>query len=168
MLRFFDAAFLVALYRIFEHELAIRHFFQQHAAIPMRASTLRHHAFIATVMVLAVRCLQAQQPPNLHLGDVDDDGVITVRDIALVVEHVKGSTPLDVHHAVLADVTKDGAVNQADVDELIKEVLETPQPGKSPVFHRALHLTGGGRGGCIGEPQDHRAFHRPTRPQRLA
>lgn len=73
------------------------------------------------------------QSPNLHLGDVDDDGVITVRDIALVVEHLKGSTPLDAQHAVLADVTKDGAVNQADVDELIKEVLETRTPETLPL-----------------------------------
>ena len=77
--------------------------------------------------------LHAQQPPNLHLGDVDDDGVITVRDIALVVEHVKETTPLDAYHAVLADVTRDGAVNQADVDELIKEVLETRTPETLPL-----------------------------------
>lgn len=70
---------------------------------------------------------------NLHLGDVDDDGVVTVRDIALVVEHVTETTPLDVHHSVLADVTKDGAVNQADVDELIKEVLETRTPENLPL-----------------------------------
>jgi hypothetical protein len=70
---------------------------------------------------------------NLHLGDVDDDGIVTVRDIALVVEHVKGTAPLDAQHAVLADVTKDSAVNQADVDELIKEVLETRTPENLPL-----------------------------------
>lgn len=70
---------------------------------------------------------------NLHLGDVDDDAVVTVRDVALVIEHVKGASPLDEHHAVLADVTKDGAVNQADVDELIKEVLETRTPEALPL-----------------------------------
>jgi hypothetical protein len=84
-------------------------------------------------MSLGTLSLHAQQSPNLHLGDVDDDGVITVRDIALVVEHVKGTTALDAHHAVLADVTKDGAVNQADVDELIKEVLETRTPENLPL-----------------------------------
>lgn len=98
---------------------------------PVRSFLQRPHAFVAIAM-LAALSLHAQSP-NLHLGDVDDDGVTTVRDIVLVVEHVKGTTPLDAHHAVLADVTKDGAVNQADVDELIKEVLETRTPENLPL-----------------------------------
>ena len=98
--------------------------------MPMLFSNLRP-VFAATLAALAPFSLLAQA--NLHLGDVDDDGVITVRDIALVVEHVKETTPLDAHHAVLADVTKDGAVNQADVDEFIKEVLETRTPENLPL-----------------------------------
>lgn len=94
-------------------------------------TSLRH--LCAFCLALAAASLLHAQSPNLHLGDVDDDGVITVRDIALVVEHLKGSTPLDAPHAVLADVTKDGAVNQADVDELIKEVLETRTPETLPL-----------------------------------
>ncbi len=87
----------------------------------------------SSALLLCGTFVSAQPTPNLHLGDVDDDGVITVRDIALVVEHMKGTTPLNAHHAVLADVTKDGAVNQADVDELIKEVLETRTPENLPL-----------------------------------
>ena len=69
---------------------------------------------VALATILTAVSVHAQ-PANLHLGDVDDDSVITVRDIALVVEHLKGTTPLDAPHAVLADVTKDGAVNHYSV-----------------------------------------------------
>ncbi|MBL9181072.1 MAG: Ig-like domain-containing protein [Verrucomicrobiaceae bacterium] len=96
----------------------------------LKSCVFRH--FLILALSLWASSLHAQSP-NIHLGDVDDDGVITVRDIALIVEHVKGTVPLDEHHAVLADVTKDGAVNQADVDELIKEVLETRTPENLPL-----------------------------------
>lgn len=65
---------------------------------------------------------------NIHLGDLDDDGVIQVTDLALLMEHIKGTGALDEHHTVLADVTKDGAVNQADADEMVKEILQTRTP----------------------------------------
>ncbi len=56
---------------------------------------------------------------NLHLGDLDDDGTVTVRDLALLNDHISGTPsllaspgPFDASHAVLADMNKDGAMYQ--------------------------------------------------------
>lgn len=77
---------------------------------------------------------------NLHIGDLDDDGVVTVRDLALLNDHISETPsilsnpgPFDAKHAVLADLNKDGAVNSADREELIKEILHTRNPEQLPL-----------------------------------
>lgn len=62
---------------------------------------------------------------NLHLGDIDDDDIVTVEDLTLLNDHISGTPslfaspgPFDASHAVLADMKKDGAINSADRDEL--------------------------------------------------
>lgn len=77
---------------------------------------------------------------NLHLGDLDDDGVATVRDLALLNDHISETPsnlaepgPFDAQHAVLADMNKDGAVNAGDRDELIREILQSRNPEQLPL-----------------------------------
>ncbi len=70
---------------------------------------------------------------NLVLGDLDGDGVATVRDIAIVAGHFSGTGSLSEAQKQLADVNKDGAVNDADMDELVKEILGTRNPETLPL-----------------------------------
>ena len=90
----------------------------------------------------SVLCLLATNAAaqNLHLGDLDDDGVVTVRDLALLNDHISGTPsllaspgPFDTPHAVLADMNKDGAINSADRDELIKDILQSRNPEQFPL-----------------------------------
>jgi hypothetical protein len=67
-----------------------------------------------------------------QLGDLDNDGVATARDLVLLRGHLTGAAPLPPEKAVLADINGDGAVNQADVDELIREILQTREPEMLP------------------------------------
>ena len=79
---------------------------------------------------------------NLKCGGVNDDATVTVRDSARVVERLQGTTPLDAAHAVLADATKDGAINQADVDEIIKGVGRCLWPAEGGVPPPSLSRIG--------------------------
>lgn len=68
-----------------------------------------------------------------QLGDLDGDGVATVRDLVLLRGHMNKTQPLSEEKAVLADLNKDGFVNQSDVDELVKEILQTRTPETLPL-----------------------------------
>lgn len=67
------------------------------------------------------------------LGDLDNDSVATVRDIAIVAGHFSGTGTLTEVQKQIADVNKDGAVNDADMDELVKEILGTRNPETLPL-----------------------------------
>lgn len=75
--------------------------------------------------------LRAQQAPTL--GDLDGDGVATVRDIAVIAGHFSGTTHLSEMQRQYADVNKDGAINDSDMDEMVKEILGTRQPETLPL-----------------------------------
>ncbi len=103
---------------------------------PLRAC-LRRAAALLFILQSSAFLLSAQ---NLHLGDLDDDGVVTVRDLALLNDHISGTPsllaspgPFDASHALLADMNKDGAINSADRDELIKEILQSRTPESLPL-----------------------------------
>lgn len=97
--------------------------------MPRMPSPVSILLIILTAMSLALR----SGAQNLHLGDLDNDGVIEVTDLALLYEHIKGTGSLDEHRTVLADVTKDGAVNQADADEMVREILQSRTPEQLPL-----------------------------------
>ncbi|MGB6223695.1 Ig-like domain-containing protein [Haloferula sp.] len=69
----------------------------------------------------------------VSLGDLDGDGVVTVRDIAIIAAHFNETSPLQETSKPLADVNQDGAVNDADMDELVKEILGTREPETLPL-----------------------------------
>jgi hypothetical protein len=88
---------------------------------------LRFILAVVPGILAAVSAVQAEQ-----LGDFDNDGMATARDLVLLRSHITGASPLVPHLAVLADLNGDGAVNQADVDELIREILQTREPEMLP------------------------------------
>ncbi len=67
-------------------------------------------------------------------GDVNGDGRIDVRDVALVTRHVLGMSPLSGAGETLADVNADGVVNVRDISLLMQKSLglidEFPGRGK--------------------------------------
>jgi hypothetical protein len=67
------------------------------------------------------------------LGDLDNDRVSTVRDIAIIAGHFSGTASLTQVQKQIADLNKDGAVNDADMDELVKEILSTRNPETLPL-----------------------------------
>ncbi|QTN31258.1 alpha/beta hydrolase [Akkermansiaceae bacterium] len=78
-----------------------------------------------------VQVASAQLLPAL--GDIDNDGVATVRDIAIIAGHFNGTAALTDVQKQIADVNKDGAVNSSDMDELVKEILGTRTPETLPL-----------------------------------
>src|SRR4051794_19465391 len=105
------------------------------------SSHLRVKARLRAGLQLAILalCLQSVKTnpglaavPN-QLGDIDGDGVATVLDLARIVGHIRGTAPLSPELSVIADVNKDGVINQADLDELVKEILQTRSPESLPL-----------------------------------
>ncbi|MFU8794325.1 MAG: Ig-like domain-containing protein [Dethiobacteria bacterium] len=62
-------------------------------------------------------------PGNFPLGDVNEDGIINVQDVALVMQHVLLITTLDDQSLATADVNGDGDVNVIDVTLLMQYSL---------------------------------------------
>src|SRR5262249_6388215 len=70
------------------------------------------------------------------LGDLDTNGVVDVRDLVRLIDHIRSSasaTPmgtglLPASLRGYADVTGDGYINQADVDMLANAILGIPIP----------------------------------------
>lgn len=72
-------------------------------------------------------------PLTTQLGDLDNDGVATVRDLVLLRGHMNQTQPLNAAQAVLADLTNDGFVNSSDVDEIVKVILQSRAPEQLPL-----------------------------------
>ena len=81
----------------------------------------------------AVMALPLGAQGTRALGDLDQDGVATVRDIALIAGHFNGTATLNELQRQYADVNKDGAINDADMDELVKVILGTRTPETLPL-----------------------------------
>ena len=56
---------------------------------------------------------------NPILGDVNEDGAVTLADAILVLQYLAGQTNLTTAQLFIADVNKDGEVDQADVDLIL-------------------------------------------------
>jgi hypothetical protein len=93
--------------------------------------TLRSFHTLLALMGMFLSLVSAQQA--MVLGDLDNDSVATVRDIAIIAGHFSGTGTLTDVQKQLADVNKDGAVNDADMDELVKEILGTRNPERLPL-----------------------------------
>lgn len=81
-------------------------------------------------------CLLATWAPEFHaqtLGDLDNDGLRTVRDLTRIVSHINGLAALAENEQVIADLDQNGAVNEADTTLLIQEVLGTREPELLPL-----------------------------------
>ena len=92
---------------------------------PIRKDSLRRSVIAYCVLALLF-CLSF--PLTLFalpqkLGDLDEDGQPTVVDIARLVNHLKGTTPLSTDLLPFADVNQDNTVNQADVNLLANIIL---------------------------------------------
>ncbi|MEQ1752143.1 MAG: hypothetical protein ABL974_22160, partial [Prosthecobacter sp.] len=69
----------------------------------------------------------------LKLGDLDEDAVFTANDLARLVGHSAGTSPLAANLVPFADLTQDGVVNDEDQAELVKLILETSTPQNLPL-----------------------------------
>ena len=67
-------------------------------------------------------CLVATDTP-LHLGDVNEDGVISPEDALIVMQHVLGLITLNFKQLILADVNEDGVVDMDDVQMILRMVV---------------------------------------------
>jgi len=104
-----------------------------------------HLAMIGAVIAMPVVCVP-QAFGQRKAGDIDNDGVPTVRDLTSITRHASGVTVLPEALRIYADVNSDGVVNDADVALLIEEILETREPQALPPCHvlRASPLDGEG------------------------
>lgn len=98
--------------------------------------------FPLTFLLLTSLCLPLVAQQATQLGDFDNDGIATVRDIALIAGYFGGTATLTDAQKQMADVNRDGAVNATDMDEIVKkfrrnpEVLaESPPPPTSTAPH---------------------------------
>lgn len=87
---------------------------------------------VALLLVLCLLTPSAFALPQ-KLGDLDEDGIPTVLDLARLNAHIAGTQPLTAQFALFADLNKDGFINDADRDELIKEILQTRTPETLPL-----------------------------------
>ena len=68
-----------------------------------------------------VDSFEVSEPATL-LGDVNNDGVVDIVDVANLISHLAGHTP-DGFNLEAANVNNDEAVDSADVEELVKLIL---------------------------------------------
>lgn len=67
------------------------------------------------------------------LGDLDNDGVVTVLDLARQIAHMRGQNLLSASAAVYADINRDGVFNDYDSEALVRLILGTDQPSTLPL-----------------------------------
>lgn len=59
-----------------------------------------------------------------QIGDLDEDGRYTIRDVARIVNHLQRNEFLPAEIQPYADVNEDGQIDRQDVDKLIEVILE--------------------------------------------
>jgi hypothetical protein len=67
------------------------------------------------------------------VGDLDNDGVFTVLDLAKQISHMRGQLVLSESEAVYADINRDGVFNDYDSEALVRLILGTTQPATLPL-----------------------------------
>ena len=98
-------------------------------------------------MILSVGLILASLGANADetpvIGDVNNDGSVTVADVTALVNIINGTSPNPYQDAEvnIADVDKDGNVNKNDITALVKIILgkskdddpDTPGIGDEPI-----------------------------------
>ncbi len=111
---------------------------------------------ILVVMFLLLTATYAHGNPEAKFGDINNDGVVDVKDVALVVKHILNIEKLDPDQQELADVNVDGVIDVKDVNLITKywlglidalptttdshvedkdEPVDKDEPAKSPPDH---------------------------------
>ncbi len=57
-------------------------------------------------------------------GDLNEDGRLTIKDVAFLVNHLRGTAPLPSEVALFADVNRDGALTKSDSTRLAKAAVD--------------------------------------------
>ena len=68
-------------------------------------------------------------------GDLDGDGLHTVLDLVVMLNHIDGTSRLSNEASVFADLNQDGIVNDADVDLLVDVILGISIVTDLPLTH---------------------------------
>jgi hypothetical protein len=73
------------------------------------------------------------------LGDLDEDGVPTILDVARLAAHFRGTHLLSPEVALFADMNQDGALNEADQEALASDILglTAPRDPRLPPFAKS-------------------------------
>ena len=58
-----------------------------------------------------------------RLGDLNEDGVMSILDVVLIMNHLNGQSPLAENLRSFADIDRDGAVGASDVDSVVAAVV---------------------------------------------
>lgn len=71
------------------------------------------------------RLILSQMPEEVLLGDVNNDGILSIRDVSALIDHMLGMTSEDVVINIdAADLNQDGRISISDVSALIDLLLE--------------------------------------------
>jgi hypothetical protein len=102
-------------------------------------------AILAAAMVVAPIGSVSALPQMI--GDLDEDGQITVLDLVRLVHHLNRTVSLSGDLTVFADVNQDGLVNQSDVFGLADVILGAAQAQPLPLTRLRETTPANGEGG---------------------
>jgi hypothetical protein len=91
-----------------------------------------HWSRIATVLALMF-ALSFGLAAERAVGDLDNDGVFSVMDLARQIAHMRGQLTLSEAEATYADINRDGVFNDYDSEALVRLILGTEQPSALPL-----------------------------------
>lgn len=94
---------------------------------PLHWSGTKRYLVLMAIMLIMMLCFasSASAEPDYMPGDVNNDGVINVKDVVLVMKHVLNlqDPPLTEVQRRAADVNGDGVIDVRDATEIMKKAL---------------------------------------------
>src|SRR6266511_2837921 len=97
-----------------------------------------------TFLLIFFACLlvpQLLRASLQKLGDLDENGEISVLDLVRLINHINGTTRLTAAKLPFADINGDGFVDRSDVDGLANLILGIPIPPKPATMEPATGTT---------------------------
>ena len=95
-----------------------------------------HFTFLFSTLVALCFGLLGQLRAEIVLGDLDADGLSTIRDLARLQAHANDILPLTVPEVVAkADLNQDGVLNNLDVELLMRQALGLEGTRVLPLLH---------------------------------